>query len=584
MPSFPSSARSAPFRGGMLAILCSGTAFAAVPPVPTPPGNPVTAEKAVLGKILFWDEQLSTDNTVACGTCHQPNAGSSDPRGGVHPGPDGIFMSPDDVFGSLGVPAMDVDAVAVDDASFGFGPQVTDRSSPTFLGSLWAPELFWDGRAPAQFLDPETGAVSLNGRAALESQAVAPLLNTVEMAHEGRTWNDLIGKLEVSDPLALATNLPADVSAALAVSPTYGDLFRDAFGDDQITADRIGRALATYERTLIADQTPWDAFDAGDMTALTPGQVRGLNAFRNTTCDVCHVPPLFTDNTFRNIGLAPVADDAGRQNVTGNPADRGRFKVPSLRNVSLKTEFMHNGRLRTLQQVVDFYLRQGPMQFPDNRDPLIGQIDVPPPEVGPLVDFLTNALTDPRVAAQAPPFDRPTLHARPNACSDGLDNDGDGLTDLADGGCADPSDTAETAFDQICDDGLDNDGDGLRDAADTDCDGDGGYAPLLDVSPVSAGGPFVLTATELAPGSRVLFFVSLRGEGIGPCHPTVDVCADVRAPITVGRAIANASGVAQLGRTAPPNLVSGSNLWFQAIMLDGGEGYASNVVNEIVLP
>jgi hypothetical protein len=138
-------------------------------------------------------------------------------------------------------------------------------------------------------------------------------------------------------------------------------------------------------------------------------QMQGQMVFNNPgRCNVCHTPGLFTDNTFRNIGLRPPAEDLGRQIVTGNPADRGRFKVPSLRNVGLRTSFMHNGQFTSLSEVVRFYARaQGAApQFPDNRDPVMPLINIQPGQIAPLVDFLTNALTDPRVAAEQFPFDR----------------------------------------------------------------------------------------------------------------------------------------------------------------------------------
>ena len=99
-----------------------------------------------------------------------------------------------------------------------------------------------------------------------------------------------------------------------------------------------------------------------------------------SACAVCHVPPLFTNNTFRNIGLRPIGEDTGRQEVTGAPGDAGRFKVPSLRNVGLKPTYMHNGRRTTLEEVVDFYIPAGgQVQFPANQDPLIPPINIPPP-------------------------------------------------------------------------------------------------------------------------------------------------------------------------------------------------------------
>lgn len=384
-----------------------------LPPPPVPPVNPITEEKRALGKLLFWDEQLSSDNTMACGTCHIPQFNGRDPRLGVNPGLDAIFGTPDDVFGSRGVIRSDGNNNYSPDPEFGLLPQVTNRRVPTMIGAAFAPQLFWDGRAGGQFVNPQSGAVSIIIGGSLESQSVAPPTSDVEMAHENRNWTQIAVKLAAVQPMVLASDLPPDLAAALNANSTYPELFDAAFGDPAITAERIAFSIATYERTLIADQTPWDAFIAGNPGALTPNQQQGWNNFiaGPIPCRICHTPPVFTNHTFRNLGLRPVPEDIGRQAVTGNPADRGRFKVPTLRNVGLKPRFMHNGMLTSLNQVLDFYAAvNGQVQFPDNRDPLL-PIPIPPPIRGPLIDFLANGLTDPRVAAELFPFDRPMLHS-----------------------------------------------------------------------------------------------------------------------------------------------------------------------------
>ncbi len=405
----------------MILLTCSGRDAAAqgpppppppLPPVPVPPENPITEPKRLLGKILFWDEQLSSDNTIACGTCHINGQAGSDPRFGVHPGLDGNFGTPDDVFGSPGVVRADESGTAINDPLFGLSTQVTPRSAQMVIGSQWSPLLFWDGRAGSTFINPETGNVSIVNGGGLESQAVGPIVSDVEMAHENRNWPEVTAKLAAVRPLALAVNLPPDLAAGLSSGPSYPDLFAAAFGDGAITAERIAFAIATYERTLVPNQTPWDRFVANVPGAMTQNQVAGWNFFRTSQCAACHTPPMFTNNGFRNIGLRPIIEDNGREAITGNPGDRGRFKVPTLRNTGLKTSFMHNGRLETMNQVLDFYLEiNGQVQFPNNQDPLIAQIAIPPQVRPQLTDFLVNALTDPRVAAETFPFDRPMLHS-----------------------------------------------------------------------------------------------------------------------------------------------------------------------------
>lgn len=392
-------------------------------PVPVPPENPITESKRVLGKILFWDEQLSSDNTVACGTCHRPADAGSDARLNSNPGADGIFNTADDVIGSAGVVKMDTNGQVVEDDTFGFDTQVTPRSAQALHGGLFAPSAFWDGRAGTVFTNPESGAVSIPAGGALENQALAPILNNVEMAREGRDWDDVRAKLSGVTPLALATYLTPDMAAAVEDNPSYPALFAAAFGGGQITAERIAFAIATYERTLMPDRTPFDTH------TMTPAQRRGLNVLvaPGSRCGACHTPPVFTNNTFRNIGLRPPNEDPGRQEVTGNPADRGRFKVASLRNVGLKKSFMHNGQKASLEEVLDFYQNiNGQQQFPQNQDPLIPAINIPPQARADLIEFLRNGLTDPRAAAETFPFDRPIL------ASELGDGNKDGAVDLVD--------------------------------------------------------------------------------------------------------------------------------------------------------
>ena len=303
---------------------------AALPPVPFPPQNPFSQPKRLLGKVLFFDEQLSMDNTMACATCHIPGNGGGDPRRARHPGFDGLLGTADDTFGSPGVVLTNAQGEYLSSPLFGVSPQVTPRGANSMIMAQYAPELFWDGRARSTFINPDTGLVSIPQGGALESQAVAPPLSDVEMAHIGRNWPEVIEKIRIARPLALATELPSDVDAGLLGNPSYPELFRRAFGTPEITAERVAFALATYQRTLVPDQTPWDLFQAGVGSALTPQQAQGLSTFNGPArCVACHPASLFTDNTFRNLGLRPLHEDQGRFLVTNNPADRGRFRVSS---------------------------------------------------------------------------------------------------------------------------------------------------------------------------------------------------------------------------------------------------------------
>lgn len=383
-------------------------AAAQLPPVPVPVENPITEPKRVLGKILFWDEQLSSSDTIACGTCHRPASGGADPRFGRHTGVDKGTI--DDVWGSPGVVYMNEAGEALEHPIFGFEPQVTRRVAPSNFGALWAGEVFWDGRAGSRFLDPLSGEVAIAEGGALENQVLDSLSNPAEMTHPGRTWDDLTGKLRRVRPLALARDLPDDVAEALAEDADYPALFRAAFGDDGVTAVRIAFAIATYQRTLVTDRTPWDRYMAGDETALTEQAEFGWQVFQRLRCVNCHVPPLFTNNDFFNIGLRLSEFDTGRQQVTGDPEDAGEMRVPSLRNVGLRTRLMHTGEFGRLSEAITFYNTS--MALPGvDEVPGVGTyvFDLTGFDSYDLDAFLRTGLLDPRVAEETFPFDRPTL-------------------------------------------------------------------------------------------------------------------------------------------------------------------------------
>ncbi len=382
---------------------------ASLPEVVFPPENPFSEQKRVLGKVLFWEEQLSSDNTISCGTCHQSKAGGTDPVVALNPGHDNIFGTDDDEFTSFGV----IGADASDDyrplEPYGLQTQTTGRSTNPAITAMYYTDLFWEGRAPSEFRDPQTGEVVIATGGALESQAVEPVLSDVEMAHADRDWDQVTAKLESAVPLALATEIPPDMASAIEANPSYPALFAEAFGDSNITGARIGMAIATYERTLVPDQAPWDLFMAGDEDAMTQSQKQGWFTFSNSRCVFCHVAPWFASDSYENIGLRPLIEDLGRQEVTGDPEDRGKFKVATLRNVGLKSSYMHTGQFTELSDVIAFY--QGPGS-PGNDNRNLGLPLRLPPQLDPqdLVNFLGGALTDPRVADELFPFDRPVLY------------------------------------------------------------------------------------------------------------------------------------------------------------------------------
>ena len=404
-----------------LALLLAATWAAAQGPPPIPPliappapaGNPVTTEKANLGKVLFWDEQLSSTRTVSCGSCHQPASGGSDGRSLAgttdHPGADGIPGTADDITGSPGVILNNADGTYEVRDFFGLAVQTTGRYAPSAINAGYADELFWDGRAGETFIDPVSGETVLAAGAALESQVAGPPTSPVEMAHQDRDWEEIAERIGHVKPLAISPDLPTDLETWIA-DRNYDELFSEAFGSDGVSATRIIMAIATYERTLVSNQAPFDAFIAGNQNALTAQERQGLNLFAQNNCVACHGGNRLTDDDFHYIGVRPQNDDLGRFNVTGRNQDRGRMKTPSLRNAELRGEFMHNGRLGSLADVVDFYNQGGDFDAA-NKDNNVRPLNLTDAEKAALVAFLGRPLTDPRVTEETGIFSRPSLFA-----------------------------------------------------------------------------------------------------------------------------------------------------------------------------
>lgn len=410
------SGLSAPDQG----LRAQGRAsFGRIPPLappPAPPENPVTGAKVYLGKTLFWDEQVSSTRTVACGTCHRPRLGGTDPRSVIgsplatNPGVDGVFGTEDDVVGSPGVPLNRPDGSYEWSPDFGLGVQVTRRKSQTVVDSAYFENLFWDGRARDQLRDPLTGAIVIEKGAALETQSLDPPISKEEMGHVGSDWSNVVARIAASRPLALAASIPPPLAAWLG-DRGYGDLFREAFGDPEITAVRFAMAVASYQRTLYSDRTEFDK-DLSSINEPPPAEKRGRDLFSEKLCEQCHERTLLSDKLHRYIGLRPDTEDEGRAEVTGLARDRGRFRTPSLRNVALRGPFMHDGRFATLEEVVDFYDRGGDFDGPNKDIFFIRPLDLTEQDKSDLIAFMTNQLTDERVALAAGPlFDRPMLYS-----------------------------------------------------------------------------------------------------------------------------------------------------------------------------
>lgn len=206
--------------------------------------------------------------------------------------------------------------------SSGIKFQKGGRSAPTVLNSAYSEVQFWDGRA-----------------ATLEDQAKGPIENPVEM---GLTH--------------------AEAVARLSAIKGYGPLFKAAFGDPKVDIDRVAKAIASFERTVITGNAPYDRHEAKQEGALTPAAERGMALyFGKANCSVCHSGPSFTDSQFHNlgVGMSAAKPDLGRHDQTKNEADKGAFKTPTLRNLRDTAPYMHDGSQKTLAEVVDFYNKGG---------------------------------------------------------------------------------------------------------------------------------------------------------------------------------------------------------------------------------
>ena len=396
----------------------SGSQTAPLLPPEDPVGNTSNPDKVLLGKVLYWDEQLSSTKTVACGTCHILTSGGTDPRStssnplAINPGFDEVFNTTDDITGSPGVPESNNHGEYQFNETYDFRDQVTGRSAPSAINAGYAFNLFWDGRAGDVLADQLRSDVILASGAALEVQILAPPTNSVEMAHNGRNWDDVVQAIKMSSPLALSPEMSSELINWIG-NQSYFQLFENAFGSSEISAIKVAMAIASYERSLYSNQSPFDAFNNGDTNVMTFAEKAGLSMFRTQGCDTCHSGPVFSNHEFHNTGVSDDAVDAGRNIVTGLNSDIGRFKTPSLRNLLTRNSFMHNGKISTLAEVVEFYNRGGDFSSP-NLDPRIQPLFLSETQKSSLVAFLGHGLTDQRVIDGTTPFTSPTLYTQSN--------------------------------------------------------------------------------------------------------------------------------------------------------------------------
>jgi cytochrome c peroxidase len=271
----------------------------------TRPDNPTTPAKIALGRLLFFDPVLSNDNRTSCAHCHHPELGFSDGRARA--------MG----YGGEGV------------GTVREGGMVLPRHSPRLWNTLYNQRQYWDGRAKD-----------------LEDQAQFPITDQNEMKQDRET-----------------------LMAELNALPEYKVLFDKAFGGTNgsgITFQHVQYAIGCYERTFLANNTPFDRYAAGNMTALSASEKRGLKLFLSTKarCAECHGLPNFANPDFKVIGVPDVPGlPADPHKDTAAPGRGGgpdtAFKIPTLRNAAIAPPYMHNGSLKNLDEVLDFYSKGG---------------------------------------------------------------------------------------------------------------------------------------------------------------------------------------------------------------------------------
>jgi cytochrome c peroxidase len=245
----------------------------------------------------------------------------------------------------------------------GIRGQKGGRSAPTIINAGYQAFQFWDGRADE-----------------LEGQALGPIQNPIEM---DMNLEELEGKLNKIDG--------------------YRRQFKEVFGSD-VTRDGIAKSIAAFERTILSGDAPFDRFKAGDTKALSEAAQRGMKVFFNKAqCSACHTGPNFTDGGFHNIGMGmdKKEPDIGRETLTKLLGDRGSFKTPTLREIARTAPYMHDGSLKTLEEVVDYYNKGG---HPNPQlDESIFRLHLTDQEKADLVTFLKEGLASPSYPLVQPP-------------------------------------------------------------------------------------------------------------------------------------------------------------------------------------
>jgi cytochrome c peroxidase len=243
----------------------------------------------------------------------------------------------------------------------GHGMKQLGRATPTIINTAFNPIQMWDGR-----------------KSTLEDQALGPIGADVEM---NQPLPELIAKLEQIDG--------------------YRTLFRKAYPNEPISEKTLAKAIASFERTVISTESPFDRWRMGDQSAVDAPVKRGFEVFTGKgNCVACHQGFNFTDNGFHNIGVKDVgAVDLGRYNEKKLPSMIGAFKTPTLRDIALTAPYMRNGIYRTLDEVVEHYDRGGDVK--ENLSGNMKPLNLTAQEKADLVAFM-NSLTGRHMAVAVP--------------------------------------------------------------------------------------------------------------------------------------------------------------------------------------
>lgn len=247
----------------------------------------------------------------------------------------------------------------------GVGGKKGGRNSPTVLNTAYQKFQFWDGREPS-----------------LEAQALGPIQNPIEM---NMTLPEVVAKLNKIEG--------------------YRTQFQKVF-KTEVTSDGIAKAIAAFERTILSGDAPYDRFKAGDKTAMSESAQRGMKLFSGKAhCSACHSGANFTDNGFHNIGVGIGKDkkaaDQGRYVISKLPEDIGSFKTPTLRDIAKTGPYMHDGSMKTLEEVVEHYNKGGIAN--DQLDEEIYPLKLTADEKKDLIAFMKEGLSSKSYPMHKPP-------------------------------------------------------------------------------------------------------------------------------------------------------------------------------------